>query len=288
MAPEQDLQKRVGRKLTKRRKPIRASSVQYPERLKEGDDAQEDVTAAKGKPAQYMNQSVFSMIAAAGSKTDFHGRFEGEGSDSEDEQESLPLTPTAEQQPGHPPLGKLVEERHESGVSRAKSGKQHAEFDNDGIRRSLPKLKLRTAREKNYMSQSILLPPKEVSFSPSSTKCFTPRDAPVMSKMLEAQADLSPLERSSEIKESSPKSQRDTGSEGNAVSLATRLMEIFGFRKPEEVVSGKQTFEEAVQVCRLTMCQNTPVGFSRVFCSKVIYTSLNTTSVSLAIYLRNQ
>ena len=239
MAPEPDLQKRVGRKLTKRRKPFRTSSVQYPERLKEGDDVQEDVTAAKGKPAQYMNQSVFSMIAAAGSKADFHGRFEGEGSDSEDEQESLPLTPTAEEQPDHSPFGKLVEEGHQSDVSRAQLGKQHARFDKGGVRRSLPKLKLRTAREKNYMAQSVLLPPKEVSLSPGSPKGVTPRDAPVMSKMLKAQADLSPLETSSEIKESVPKSQQNTGSEGSTVSLAARLMEIFGFKYPEEVVSGR-------------------------------------------------
>lgn len=87
MAPEQDSGKRVGRKLIKKRKPQRSSSLQYPERLKVGNDEHEDVTAAQGMPAQQMNQSVFSMIAAAGSKVDFNARFEDGSSDSEEETE---------------------------------------------------------------------------------------------------------------------------------------------------------------------------------------------------------
>ena len=93
MAPEQDSGKRLGRKLLKKRKPQRGSSVQYPERLKVGEDVHEDVTAAKGMPAQQMNQSVFSMIAAAGSKVDFNARFEDESSDSEYENELSALPP---------------------------------------------------------------------------------------------------------------------------------------------------------------------------------------------------
>jgi len=91
MAPHDEEAKkyRVGRKLTKKaRPPHRLPSAHIPERLRDGDDAQEDVTApVKGAhgPPQYMNQSVFSMIAAAGSRTDFNARFD-ESSDSEDEQ----------------------------------------------------------------------------------------------------------------------------------------------------------------------------------------------------------
>lgn len=85
MAPEQDSGKRVGRKLIKKRKTQRSSSLQYPERLKVGNDEHEDVTAAKGMPAQQMNQSVFSMIATAGSKVDFNARFEDGSSESEEE-----------------------------------------------------------------------------------------------------------------------------------------------------------------------------------------------------------
>lgn len=92
MAPEQDSGKRVGRKLIKKRKSQRSSSLQYPERLQVGNDEHEDVTAAKGMPAQQMNQSVFSMIATAGSKVDFNARFEDGSSESEEETDpsSLP------------------------------------------------------------------------------------------------------------------------------------------------------------------------------------------------------
>ncbi|KAL6721088.1 Sterol 3-beta-glucosyltransferase [Lecanora helva] len=237
MAPEEDLQKRVGRKLTKRRKPFRASSVQYPERLKEGDDVQEDVTATKGKPAQYMNQSVFSMIAAAGSKTDFHARFEGEGSDSEDERESSSLTPTIEEQAENTPSEEQSEKEHESTMSKAGLGIQHAKTSQRSSGRSLPKLKLKTAREKHYMSQSVLLPPKETSSGLDLAKSFTPRDAPVMSKMLEAQAELDKPNQSPADPQASLGDPKDAERGMGTVSLATRLMEIFRFQSPEEVIS---------------------------------------------------
>ncbi len=238
MAPEHGLQEKVGRKLTKRRKPLRASSVQYPERLKEGEDAQEDVTAAKGKPAHYMNQSVFSMIAAAGSKTDFHARFEGESSDSEEDQESSTLPPTVEEQ-----SNALQEEQEakqqEAAVARDRSGRQEAISAARKGSRLLPKLKLMTAKEKNYMSQSVLLPPSEWSSLRESPKGVTPRDAPVMSKMLEAQAEMAPSASSVETKTKASTESKAMDSEGRSVSLATRLMEIFAFDRPEEVISGR-------------------------------------------------
>src|SRR5205814_7893840 len=86
MAPEDELKKRTGMKLSKKKKDAR-QSVDIPERFRDGDDAQDDVTAPRGYSAQYMNQSVFSMIAAAGSKVDFHSRFDGDSSESEEEQE---------------------------------------------------------------------------------------------------------------------------------------------------------------------------------------------------------
>ena len=240
MAPEQEPQKRVGRKLTKRRKPIRASSVQYPERLMEGEDAQDDVTAAKGKPAQYMNQSVFSMIAAAGSKTDFHARFEGEGSDSssEDDQETSNLLLSVEEHITGTPPEERLEKDHESFNARAKSGRQQSKSAERRGFRPLPKLKLRTAKEKNYMSQSVLLPLKETLSSEARRGGVTPRDAPLMSKILEAQAELTPAAHSPEMEEGVSGSVQGVDSGGSPVSLAVRLMEIFGFERPEDVISG--------------------------------------------------
>lgn len=238
MAPEHDRPEKVGRKLTKRRKPLRASSVQYPERLKEGEDAQEDVTAAKGKPAQYMNQSVFSMIAAAGSKTDFHARFEGESSESEEDQGSSTLPPTVEEQSN---ASQEEQESKQQGatVARGRSGRQQAVSTERKGSRLLPKLKLRTAKEKNYMSQSVLLQSREWSSLRGKPQGITPRDAPVMSKMLEAQAEMAPSTSSEETKTAVSKESKAENSDGCSVSLATRLMEIFAFERPEEVISGK-------------------------------------------------
>lgn len=88
------------------------------------------------------------------------------------------------------------------------------------------------------MSQSVLLPPKATLSSGESPKGVTPRDAPVMGKMLEAQAKLSPTSEQPEPKESALGEVEVAESERNPVSLATRLMEIFGFERPEEVISG--------------------------------------------------
>ena len=237
MAPEHKLPERVGRKLTKRRKPPRASSVQYPDRLKEGEDAQEDVTAAKGKPAQHMNQSVFSMIAAAGSKTDFHARFEGDSSDSEEDQEPSILPPTVEEHPNAPQEA-LEAKQPETTVARGWPRRQQGILAGREDSLLLPKLKLRTAKEKNYMSQSVVLPTREFSSLQESPKGITPRDAPVMSKMLEAQARMSPSASLVETKTVDPEKAKAVDSEERSVSLPIRLMEIFAFENPEDVISG--------------------------------------------------
>ena len=235
MAPDEELKKRVGRKLTKRRKPQRHPSVQYPERFQDGNDAHEDVTAPPGQNAQYMNQSVFSMIAAAGSKVDFNSRFDDESSDSDGEQEDTNARGLAVQGV-ELPLEKDTKEQGEPGVQRPKSGRHGRKPSENKLLRSLPKLNLRTVKEKNYMSGSTHLPSPEAVAPHESPRPVTPRDAPVMSRMLEAQAQLSSsilsldqredaLEKSARLLESS-------------TSLVTRLMEIFGYDEREEVISG--------------------------------------------------
>jgi sterol 3beta-glucosyltransferase len=84
MAPDEDLKKRVARKLTKRRKEGHQATMEIPERFRDGDDADEDCTAMHGTNG-YMNQSVFGMIAAAGSQVDFNSRFDAQSSDEEDD-----------------------------------------------------------------------------------------------------------------------------------------------------------------------------------------------------------
>ncbi len=238
MAPEHDLHKMVGRKLTKKRKPLRASSVQYPARLKEGEDAQEDVTAAKGEPAQHLNQSVFSMIAAAGSKVDFNARFEEESSDSDDENQASANPGGVEEQSHNSRAQTQLDEQHEDKTMRGNPRRPQGESAEPRGLRSLPKLDLRTIQERTYMSQSLRLPSTELLSQHKSSAGATPRDAPVMSMMLEAQAELTPSTPLLEIKNTGAEEAQGVIDKEAPTSLATRLMEIFGFERPEEVVSG--------------------------------------------------
>ena len=237
------------RKLTKKRKPLRASSVHYPARLVEGDDAQEDVTAIKGEPAQHMNQSIFSMIAAAGSKVDFNARSEEEeeeeeeeeNNDSDDEIQASIVPGDVEELSNHPQSRNQLEEQHEYNLSRRKLGRRLGQSTAHKGLRPLPKLDLRTIEEKSYMSQSLRLPSGEVPDQYRGPTGVTPRDAPVMSMMLEAQAELNPCTPPVEIENAAVETSHFAISRDTPTDLATRLMEIFGYERPEEVLSGIET-----------------------------------------------
>jgi len=89
-------------KLVKRKHLHRLPSARLPERLRShGEDTQEDVTAPShgAGASRYMNQSIFSMIAAAGSKTDFNARFD-ESSDSDENSEDEPIQKSAKRKSG--------------------------------------------------------------------------------------------------------------------------------------------------------------------------------------------
>lgn len=81
--------RRVSRKLQKGKKSETFSTtMDLPDRLKGGDnsDEEEDLVPAQGPSVfMHMNQSIFGLIAAAGSRVNFHDRFEGQSSDDEDD-----------------------------------------------------------------------------------------------------------------------------------------------------------------------------------------------------------
>ncbi|KAI4229645.1 MAG: hypothetical protein L6R36_000692 [Xanthoria steineri] len=238
---EGEVDRRSRRKLVKKNKPQRHTSMHFPERLKYGDDAQDDVASTEGKTAQYANHSIFSIIAAAGSRTNFHARFHDESSDSDPD---LPAPPK-------PDAGAGPQQVEPSTTSRTSTHSRRPAIDpieertkHDGSterrhrRISLPKLHLRSPKERGYMSQSSYLPSSHRTSSLDVPKQITPRDAPVMSQMLAAQAhsQLSSSPRHSMEQERAdilghPASSKSPG------SLATRLMEIFGFQTPEDVLS---------------------------------------------------
>lgn len=210
--------------------------MHFPERLKFGDDAHDDVTAAAGKPAQYMNQSIFSMIAAAGSKANFHARFEDESSDSGDNDDTTRASAEVATHNANVSPEPLGGKPQEPTVRRAMDDEKLVGHRYPRI--TLPKLNLRTLRERQYMSQSSYLPAGPHASSLQSSKQATPRDAPVMSQMLAAQADLSPMIEKTEGQQVAIPPDVLVNPK-NPDTLATRLMRIFGLEAPEEVLSGQ-------------------------------------------------
>lgn len=242
--------KRVGRRLSKKPKPLnRLPSNHVPERFKYGEDANEDVTAparaGAGAP-KYMNQSIFSMIAAAGSRTDFNARFDESSDSSEDEEankervdEDLARRPAAEGQ-----LHGSVQDLGDSDIASRKLIKQEKvhkwKGSHHNLLRSLPKLGFKTPHDHRIeIPQEANTTSKIPAGHMARTKHLTPRDAPMMSRMLEAQAELSASDIGAEYKTPSEEAAQKRAVAGSspATLLATRLMEIFGFDEPEDVVS---------------------------------------------------
>ncbi|KKY28171.1 putative udp-glucose:sterol glycosyltransferase [Phaeomoniella chlamydospora] len=241
---EKNFKQRLTHRFSRHSRPLnRLPSGRLPERLRYGEDANDDVTAparGAGVPQQYMNQSIFSMIAAAGSKTDFHQRFD-ESSDSEEEDEqpkddrptnrqSLERNTSARaaRRPGDP---SVAAERYDGKTETAKPGEKK--------RYSLPKLHPKHGKTRDSRSVYIDSPAREHLSQSKLSRTMTPRDAPMMSRMLEAQAQLSTSGFGSGIirPPTDEVAARKRSESSPETLLSTRLMEIFGFENPEEVVS---------------------------------------------------
>jgi hypothetical protein len=233
-SPAEGHLKRIGKRLSKGRKPqIPPSSIQYPDRLAPGDDIHEDFARAQ------TNQSVFSLITVAGSKAGFHPKLDEDSSGSDTEHEesgpSASHVTSAEELPKEEDEDNRVPSEF---VQASASTQDEPRRQQSKPLKSPLKSHPRDARERNYMSQSTILPPSEKPPGKGRRRLTNPRDAPFMSQILEAQAKV---KSSAEAGDGAVKpSEGATEAKGGAQppSLATRLMEIFGFSKPEEVVSG--------------------------------------------------
>jgi sterol 3beta-glucosyltransferase len=225
MAAEEDLKKRVARKLTKRRKEGRQVTMDIPERFRDGDDADEDCTAAPGSHV-YLNQSVFGMIAAAGSQVDFNARFDAQSSDEEDES-AEPSSQSSELEVNKQRQDKP--EKHKRKISEHKLLRSIPILGSKS--KSKPKYPLKSSFPTRGSPAEPAAPQLQVSRMPS-------RDAPVMSRMLEAKAELS-MRRSFDMKRpSKDQTLADDMGESTSNSLAKRLKEIFQFEKAEDVIEG--------------------------------------------------
>ncbi|KAI9726850.1 MAG: Sterol 3-beta-glucosyltransferase [Cirrosporium novae-zelandiae] len=235
MDDNDDLPRRVPRKLFKARNPTRSPSTHVPERFNDGDDADVDVAAPRGKDARYLNQSIFSMVAAAGSKADFHSRFDEETSESESEIK----TPTRNDKS----MFGTQEAKGKQGGTRSSFGEKSKHIRKiSGSKMRLPfsKLRVKTSEGKVTEIADGSLPGDNLAIEPlspiSPTSGPLPRDAPVMSRMLEAQAQFHSISLGSKTVKHENLSDSTT-TETTPTTLSKRLMEIFGFDHPENVVS---------------------------------------------------
>ncbi|KAH8661620.1 sterol 3-beta-glucosyltransferase [Tricladium varicosporioides] len=231
MAPEGDLKKRVVRKLTKRRKEGHQVTMEIPDKFKDIGDEEEDFANLHGGNA-YMNQSVFGMIAAAGSQVDFNARFNEEESSGDDEDTTEPSSRSSELQVDKTRKGKSTSKLE-------KGDKQHRrKFSENRLLRSLPRLSSRSKSKTSPRSPGSPVPESPLDSSAPAIQLSRTesRNAPVMSRMLEAKAELS-MRPSFDIPRHSIDMLAEDDNEGGGSSvLARRLMKIFNFEKAEDVI----------------------------------------------------
>lgn len=228
--------------------------MELPDRLKEiGDEADEDVVPQQaGHQFMNMNQSIFGLIAAAGSTADFKDRFEGQSSD-EDEADDDRIAPGKNR-------GK-EKQREREDVSRSqvlktsssdKPEKKHRRRISAQLLQSLPQLP-RLSTKSRSKSSKLRSPPSAATSEVPGTASHKdePRSpdieitredrggsiAPVMSRMLEARAEMA-ARPSFDLDRLSGDMRRGGDLDTGDTELALRLKEIFEFDQPEKVLEG--------------------------------------------------
>lgn len=224
----------------------RRLSLDIPERFKDGDDADEDVTAPKKNNTISMNQSIFSMIARAGqqSQTELATMQEVDSGDSDEEGKRrqpyhsldgaarlsrLSSANDFQRQTEEPQDGKTGQRKqHRRGLSEHK------------LLRSLPRLKPRKdARSEGHptdqMSSSQLLPPRpplpeSSSVHPSGRFSKTKPNA-------SADEDTHAGKQKSSRRRSRQGSSAGATKSPASVTLAQRVQQVFEFKDVEEVIA---------------------------------------------------
>ncbi|KAI1117731.1 glycosyltransferase family 1 protein [Nemania sp. NC0429] len=264
-SPEEDLtRRRLGSRLFRQKSDHHRPTMNFPDRFKNlRVDADEDVRPPNQGPSllSNLNQSIFGLIAAAGSTVDFNDRFEGQSSDEDENNDD---------NNGSDIKGKGREKRRQTEqVAKTTilneglfSKKKETTDDKPGRRapghllHSLPQLPRLAKRSMSKRSD----PPRPtqpsqpsdkidhnsgISTSPSTgpqsptievtAAGYEERRAPVMSRMLDARAEMS-SRPSFELEGLAQGLQNDDGQSGGPSALAQKLKEIFEFDQLEEVI----------------------------------------------------
>ena len=275
MSLDEQPARRVSRKLQrKRRDGDHTPTMELPERLKEcGDhgDSEEEVLGPHGHQGgmfMNMNQSIFGLIAAAGSQVDFADRFEGQSSDDEDDGDNaMAMTIAGHQgsaQRGQQDTsdGSNVAQTmvlRKPGASGPKSeGRHRRKISESRLLRSVPVLARLTSKSKTSKLPNDKTSPtglieeknKEDADTAATADAAVPgieftraegRLAPIMSRMLEARAEMAARPSFDLDRLSGEQTRVADSSETGPTELAKKLKEIFEFEEPEEVIEGKKT-----------------------------------------------
>jgi sterol 3beta-glucosyltransferase len=251
---DDDTRRRVSKKLQKKRQAPHSPTMELPDRLKESTDGADDEEDVRVPPQgggmfMNMNQSIFGLIAAAGSTVDFNDRFEGQSSDDEDEDDNddahldgHSLSKKSKGKEGGLAHTTVLKGDKDSGEGSS-SRKHRRKLSERRLLRSLPSLTTRFS-SKHRKESKLKAPqireeeepesPYEDSPSIELTRASS-RLAPVMSRMLEAKAEMA-ARPSFDLDRRSGEKSREGHADAGPSPLALKLMEIFHFAKPEEVI----------------------------------------------------
>jgi sterol 3beta-glucosyltransferase len=247
-----DAKRRAERRLSASRQSISARRMfasSFPDRLKvDADDAQMDYTAPPSSNdsrdgMQYMQQSVMSLIAAVGSRTDLRARFD-DSSDSEEETRTRPrflsekpfdqqitASPRADVTLHVPSAPETRSSSRERGRRHRRSISEHKLF-RPFKAGSASQDKKQDASPDPGPSTSDRLSPIPVLPRPRSA---TPRAAPILSRMVEARALLE-TENPEENPQTLEEKEQGVSKKSQVSPLSRQLMEMFRFPTPEKVV----------------------------------------------------
>ncbi|KAJ5386147.1 hypothetical protein N7509_008688 [Penicillium cosmopolitanum] len=192
----------------------RYSSDRLPERFKDGDDAQVDYTAPPGHGLSGWQRSLHAAVAF------WHDRRS---------RLSVRLSRLQAEQtrPTDSNPAKVQKQRLQMGVEGDNIEEQRLRTNYCGKFRGLGR-KERTDDPSNLSASTLTIQPRR-------TRSATPRAAPILTRMVQAQSRFDNA-TSTEITPSRPETPNEDREESSIPALSIRLMEMFGFERPEKVL----------------------------------------------------
>lgn len=216
-------------------RPPRRASFAFPDRFKDGEDAEIDVTAPSNKRERYINQSFLSMIANVGSNIPPEPQaglgdeaLQGSGNTRANVSQSVAG------------LGVPHGTRREN----TKSKKQKSEHNRRMVQSTIGLGSQRTPVGKSSRSQLA-----HVEEDMSSSQILPPRgQAAVVSEETQEEVESPDIQVGedgqvdTQLDEEETQSSESSGmdeAEQRRQDLASKVAEVFGFAAPEEVVTGE-------------------------------------------------